>query len=198
MKIKLAILASGSGSNAEEIVKYFADNASIEVSLILSNKNDAGVLDRAKKLGIKALSFKVYEMSEGGMLNLLREHNIHFVVLAGFLLKIPEALIAAYPDRIFNIHPALLPKFGGKGMYGIHVHEAVLQAGEPKSGITIHLVNEEYDKGRILFQGMVDVLPDDTSKALASRVLTLEHKHYARVIEEYISSINEGTASMQD
>lgn len=197
MKFKLAILASGSGSNAEEIGNYFAQNALIEVALILSNKKDAGVFERASRMRIDSASFTVAEMREGHLLKKLQKHNIDFVVLAGFLLKIPVDLIKAYPNRIFNIHPALLPKFGGKGMYGSHVHKAVIEAGETESGVTIHLVNEEYDKGHILFQGKVAVRRDDTPDDLATRVLTVEHRNYAKVIEDYIISFNEETASKQ-
>lgn len=197
MKFKLAIFASGSGSNAEAIGNYFAQSEIIEVALILSNKKDAGVFERASRMGIDSDSFTVAEMREGQVLKKLHKHKIDFVVLAGFLLKIPEDLIMAYPNCIFNIHPALLPKFGGKGMYGSHVHEAVIKAGESESGVTIHLVNEEYDKGHILFQGKVPVLPNDTPDMLASRVLTVEHNNYAKVIEDYIISFNEETASKQ-
>ena len=183
MKKRIAILASGSGSNAENIAQYFAHNEKIEVSLIISNKADAYVLTRAQKLGIPAVVITGKEMRDSAkVLDLLTEYQIDFIVLAGYLLKIPEYLIETYPNAIINIHPALLPKFGGKGMYGDHVHEAVVAAGEKQSGITIHYVNENYDEGAILFQATCEVLPGDSPADVASKVHALEYKHFPEIV----------------
>lgn len=189
--IRIAIFASGSGSNAENISHYFATNESIEVSLIISNKRDAYVLERAKNLGIPSFSFSKAEFDEGVVvLETLREYNIDFIVLAGFLLKVSQPLIDAYPNRILNIHPALLPKYGGKGMYGDNVHKAVVDAGEKESGITIHYVNENYDEGDILFQATCEVLFDDSPDDVAQKVHELEYRNFPRVLErELLKSI---------
>ena len=184
--INLAILASGSGTNAEAIMKHFADHHTINVKLILTNKKDAGVIERAKRFNVPYEVFNKSQLESDWLLETLAAHSIDFVVLAGFLLMIPPNLIMAYPNKICNIHPALLPKFGGKGMYGQHVHEAVIEAGEKESGITIHLVNEHYDEGRILFQATCPVLAGDTPDDVASRIHKLEHEHYPRVVEEFV------------
>jgi len=186
---KIAVFASGSGSNAENIVRYFNAHSSVSVALILTNKADAYVLERARKLHIPSAVFSKKEMNEGdSVLNLLKENDIAWIILAGFLLKVPDNIIAAYPDRILNIHPALLPKYGGKGMYGSRVHEAVVVAGEKESGITIHLVNAHYDEGQVLFQATCPVLPSDSADDVASRVHALEYEHFPRVIEEVIQT----------
>lgn len=188
-KSRLAILASGSGSNAESIMKYFQNHPQIEVAAVMSNKADAFVLERAKKFNVPSRVFARNQFSEcDELLNWLEENKITHIVLAGFLLLIPEKLINAFPNRIVNIHPSLLPKFGGKGMYGIHVHEAVVAAKEKETGITIHLVNARYDDGKILAQKKCEVLPVDDAKMLAERVLTLEHEHYPKVIEQWALS----------
>lgn len=184
--IRLAIFASGSGTNAEAIMKRFVGHKSIRVELILTNKKDAGVIARAERLRVPCQVFNKTQLEEGWLLEPLKNHSIDYIILAGFLLKIPVSLIQVFPNRICNIHPALLPKYGGKGMYGHHVHEAVINAGEKESGITIHLVNEEYDKGRILFQATCPVLPEDSPDDLASRIHKLEHEHYPRVVEEFV------------
>lgn len=186
--VNIAIFASGSGSNAENIVRYFESHPCISVALILTNRTDAYVLERAKKLNIPAVVFSKTEMNESdSLLNLLIEKKIDWLVLAGFLLKVPDNLIAAFPDRILNIHPALLPKFGGKGMYGSRVHEAVVAAGEKESGITIHFVNNHYDEGQIAFQATCPVLPSDTPDDVANKVHALEYEHFPVVIEKIIS-----------
>jgi phosphoribosylglycinamide formyltransferase-1 len=186
--VNIAIFASGSGSNAENIVRYFESHPCISVSLILTNKTDAYVLERAKKLNISAMIFSKTEMNESdSLLNLLIEKKIDWLVLAGFLLKVPDNLIAAFPDRILNIHPALLPKYGGKGMYGSRVHEAVVAAGEKESGITIHFVNNHYDEGQIAFQATCPVLPSDSADDVANKVHALEYEHFPKVIEKIIS-----------
>ncbi len=187
--VKLAILASGSGSNAESIIQYFQNNEAISVACIGSNKKKAYVLERAKHHNIPRFHFYNSDLREDkGFLEGLRNYNIDYIILAGFLSMIPPYLIQAYPNRILNIHPSLLPKFGGKGMYGMHVHNAVKQAGEKESGMSIHLVNEAYDKGRILFQDRIQVSLEDKPEDIASKVLALEHRHYPLVIEEYILS----------
>ena len=180
----IAIFASGSGSNAENIVRYFRGKHGF---LILSNNRDAYVLERARKLGVPTAVFTRRELNEtDNVLQILQENKIDFVVLAGFLLKIPLNLIAAYPNKIVNIHPALLPKYGGKGMYGHHVHEAVVANGETESGISIHYVNEHYDEGSIIFQAKCAVLPTDTPEDVAGKVHRLEYEYFPQIIEKVI------------
>ena len=182
----LAIFASGSGTNAENIIKYFDSHASIHVKQVLSNKENAGVHLRAERLGVPSSTFSREEYEDSSFLSSLVD--IDYIVLAGFLWLIPQYLVKAFPGKIINIHPALLPNFGGKGMYGNHVHQAVIDAGETTSGITIHLVNEEYDKGEILFQASCSVEKADTAESLAAKIHALEYEHFPRVIEEYIVS----------
>ena len=184
--IRIAIFASGSGSNAESIMNYFKDHPEIRVSLILSNDPSAHVLQRAMNHGVSSRTFDRRSFREGEVMRILEQYNIDIIVLAGFLWLVPEMYIRRYP--ILNIHPALLPKFGGKGLYGIRVHRAVKDAGETESGMTIHEVNEEYDKGDILFQQKCEVLSTDTPEEIAARVLKLEHRHYPRVIEEFATN----------
>ncbi|MDR1370710.1 MAG: phosphoribosylglycinamide formyltransferase [Dysgonamonadaceae bacterium] len=186
---KIAIFASGSGSNAENIINYFADNDHVTFPLIVCNKVDAFVHERAKKLNIPSYTFKKSEFEEGEVLTLLKKEKIDLIILAGFLLKIPENILNAYPHHIINVHPALLPKFGGKGMYGMHVHEAVVASGENESGITIHYVNENYDEGQIIFQAGCKVLPTDTPQDVAEKIHALEYEHFPEVIEKVINRI---------
>ena len=181
--MRLAILASGSGSNAEKIMEHFADSSKGVIALVASNKADAGVLVRAEKFGVHTFTFTRKEMEAGVLLAKLQEEQIDWVILAGFLLKVPDELIRAFPERMVNIHPALLPNYGGKGMYGHHVHEAVKAAGDPVSGITIHIVNEHYDEGKIIFQAATAIAPEDSTESIAQKVLALEHKYFAGVIE---------------
>lgn len=183
---RIAILASGSGSNAEKIMEYFQHSDRAQIALVASNKAEAFVLERAKKFGVPTFVFSRKEMDAGLLTQQLLAENIDWVILAGFLLKIPDELTLTYSDRMVNIHPALLPKFGGKGMYGMHVHEAVKAAGETETGITIHLVNEHYDEGRIIFQASTPVSPVDSPEDIAQKVHALEHKHFPRVIEELV------------
>ncbi|MEX2511878.1 MAG: phosphoribosylglycinamide formyltransferase [Cyclobacteriaceae bacterium] len=183
---KLAILASGNGSNAEKIMEYFRNSTKGKVVMVGSNKLEAQVLERAKKFNIPTFTFSRKEMNEGKLEKKLRSEKIDFLVLAGFMLKIPEKLIHAFPDRIVNIHPALLPDYGGKGMYGMNVHKAVIEAGEKETGITIHLVNENYDEGKIIFQTAIPLFPEDTPELVAERIHLLEHKYYSNVIESLI------------
>lgn len=186
---KIAIFASGSGSNAENITRYFFSSETINVALVLSNKPTAGVHERIKRLGVPSFSFTREEFSSGEkIVAILSEYSIDLIVLAGFMSKISHSLLKAYPNRIINIHPALLPKFGGKGMYGIHVHEAVIASTEPKSGITIHYINEHYDEGEVIFQASCPVYSTDTPEILAERVHSLEYKHYPEVIKKLLSA----------
>ncbi len=186
-KTKLAIFASGGGSNAEKIIEYFSTSVDVEVSLILSNNANAYVLERAANHNIPSFTFNASELHDSEkVIDALAAHDIHWIVLAGFLQLIPLPMIKKYNNRIINIHPALLPQYGGKGMYGHHVHRAVFNNFEKESGITIHLVNEEYDKGRILFQTTVKLTTTDTPDLIASKVLQLEHEHYAPIIENTI------------
>ncbi|MDX9770244.1 MAG: phosphoribosylglycinamide formyltransferase [Tenuifilaceae bacterium] len=187
---RIAILASGSGSNAENINTWFSGSKLAKVSLILTDNPHAFVLERAQRMGIEALVFTPAELRSGIVLATLQSKKIDFVVLAGFLKLIPVALVEAYRGKIINIHPALLPKFGGKGMYGDRVHKAVVDAGETESGITIHYVNEHYDEGHIVFQAKCPVSIDDTPETVAQKVHALEYAHYPRVIEELISNLD--------
>lgn len=186
MDLNIAIFASGSGTNAEQLVKHFSQVDGINTTVILSNKPEAYVLERAKKLGITAITFSKTEFITPDFLKVLERHEVDYIVLAGFLWKIPDYLIQAFENKIINIHPSLLPKYGGKGMYGSHVHEAVIAQKEKTSGITIHLVNEKYDDGRILFQASCDISPEDTPDALASRIHALEHQYFPQIVEDYI------------
>lgn len=185
--IHLALFASGSGSNVENIVKHFINHPTIKVTTILCNNPNAGVIDRAKRLDIPYVVFSKKELEDGTVGKLLQQNSIDFIVLAGFLLKFPENLTKKYTHKIINIHPALLPKYGGKGMYGMHVHNAVVTHKEKESGITIHYVNENYDEGAIIFQDSVEVLPTDSAEDVAQKIHALEYKHFPRVIEQIIS-----------
>ena len=190
--IDIAIFASGSGSNAENIADYFRSSADIQVSLIISNKRDAYVHERARKLGIPSLTFSKEAFDEGTpLLETLRAYHTDFIVLAGFLLKVSQPLLDAYPNRIVNIHPALLPAYGGRGMYGERVHRAVVDAGETASGITIHYVNAHYDEGHIIFQATCKVEADDTPDDVAGKVHLLEYAHYPEVIASLVKKITE-------
>ena len=190
--IRLSIFASGAGSNAQKMIDYFLNSTIATIALIVCNKPGAGVLSIAKKESIPSLLIEKENFFRGdAYLPQLKEAGIDFIVLAGFLWKIPTTLIEAYPKRIVNIHPALLPKFGGRGMYGQYVHEAVLQAGEMESGITIHYVDEHYDNGDVIFQTACPVLDGDTPETIAQRIHLLEHLHYPRVVEEAVKNIEE-------
>lgn len=188
---KIAILASGSGSNAENIANYFKGSDYAEVSFIIANTPDAYVIERAKRLDIEyAVVTKAQFMEADSIIDMLKERDIDFVVLAGFLLLVPAKLIQAYPGRIVNIHPALLPKHGGKGMYGDRVHKAVVESGDTESGITIHLIDEQYDKGTTFFQAKCPVLPTDTPDDVATKVHALEYEHFPHVIEEILYTLD--------
>jgi len=190
----IAIFASGTGSNAQKIIEYFEARAvahpgkrPIKVSLIVCNVPGAGVLNIAKEKGIPTLLINKNEFLTSGYVESLRNLEINFIVLAGFLWKVPEVLVNAFPKAIVNIHPALLPQYGGKGMYGAKVHEAVIAAGEKESGISIHWVNEHYDEGDIIFQATCSVDASDTSISLANKIHSLEHTHFAPTIEKLLS-----------
>jgi phosphoribosylglycinamide formyltransferase 1 len=184
---RLAIFASGSGSNAEKIAEYFKNHPNIEISLILSNNPQAGVIARARKFQIPVVLFdKKTFYDTKRIVELLQNQHIDLVVLAGFMMLIPEAMVQAFPNKIINIHPALLPKYGGKGMYGHFVHEAVVAAQESESGITIHYVNEHYDEGTIIFQASCPVSPSDTPEDVAKKVQVLEHQHFPEVVEQVL------------
>jgi phosphoribosylglycinamide formyltransferase 1 len=183
----IAILASGSGTNAENIIKYFSNQNTAKVSLVLSNKRHAMVLKRAEAHNIRTVFFEHKEFYvTGKVLRYLGLYKIDFVVLAGFLWLVPENLIELYPGRIINIHPALLPGYGGKGMYGDAVHKAVISNQDKESGITIHYVNKKYDEGDIIFQARCNVDPADTPDSLAEKVHALEYQHYPRIIEDLV------------
>ena len=181
---RIAIFASGEGTNAERIIRYFEGNKAVEITLVVTNKEQAGVIRRAENLKVPAMYLPAKDFKEGKINEVMRQHQIDFIVLAGFLLHVPDSLLEDYPNRMINIHPSLLPKFGGKGMYGSRVHEAVLAAGEQESGITIHYVNGNYDEGAVIRQAKCPVLPDDTPDTLASRVHGLEYEYFPVVIEE--------------
>lgn len=183
----IAIFASGSGTNAENITHYFSKSETIKVALVLSNHQEAGVHARVNPLGVPSFVFSKEDFRDGTpILQKLAEYDIDFIVLAGFMSKIPDLLLKAFPERIVNIHPALLPKYGGKGMYGMHVHKAVVAAGEKVSGITIHYVNENYDEGAVIFQAQCQLSSDDTPESVATKVHALEYEYYPKVIEKLL------------
>lgn len=188
MQKNIVILASGSGTNTENIIRYFQSSDVARVVLVVSNKADAYVLERAKRLQVPSLVIPRDKFLESGYAcSVLQEYHADLVVLAGFLLRIPDDMLAAYPQRIVNIHPSLLPKYGGKGMYGDKVHQAVVAAGEKESGITIHYIDGHFDEGVTIFQAKCPVLPDDTPEEVAHKVHALEYEHYPKVIERILA-----------
>lgn len=185
--IQLAILASGNGTNAQQIAEYFADRTDVNVNVIIYNKKDAYVARRAEALGIESHYFNRRDFFEtDNVLLFLRERQIDYLILAGFLLLVPENLLKAFPDRIINIHPALLPKYGGKGMYGHNVHEAVVANHETETGITIHIVDQHYDRGTTLFQARCNVAPTDTADDVAAKIHLLEKAWFPKVIDAFV------------
>jgi phosphoribosylglycinamide formyltransferase 1 len=189
-KKRIAIFASGSGSNAQKIFEYFKDSDIAEVSCVLTNKKEAYVIERAALFNIPVLVFSRKECYETNILvEYLKEKKIDLIVLAGFLWLVPENIIHEFPNRIVNIHPALLPKYGGKGMYGSFVHQAVIENKERESGITIHFANLQFDEGEIILQGTCEVTPDDTVETLAKKVQKLEHELYPKAIENIIKNL---------
>jgi phosphoribosylglycinamide formyltransferase-1 len=188
--IKVVILASGSGSNAENLVRYFRNNDSVRIESIGTNNPQAGVIARAEKLGVRSFVFSSEDFKEDkGMPDKLKEHGADYLVLAGFLLLVPKRIIEAFPGRIINIHPALLPAFGGRGYYGSRVHQSVIDSGAIMSGITIHQVNEKYDAGEIIFQAACHVDKTETASTLAEKIHRLEHAYYPVVLEKLLSGL---------
>ncbi len=183
----IVLFASGSGSNVENIVHYFHGHPTVTISGVLTNKRDAKVIDRCNRLNINALYFnKQAFYGSNCVLDVLRSLNPDLIVLAGFLWKMPKNILESFPEKIVNIHPALLPKYGGKGMYGINVHKAVRQNHDPETGITIHYVNENYDEGAIIHQAKTLVLPEDSPEMIAEKVHKLEYEHFPRTLEKLL------------
>lgn len=184
--INLAIFASGSGSNAMAIIKYFGQNAKAKICCVVTDNPEAGVISKAQEKGVKVFYADNSIRNSGALLNYLKSNNIDFIVLAGYLKKMGKSIVETYSNSILNIHPSLLPDYGGKGMYGLHVHMAVIQHQEQYSGITIHLVNQQFDDGRILFQKSLAVSNEDTPESLAVKINTIELKYYPAVVEAYL------------
>lgn len=190
MRRNIAIFASGDGTNAENIIRYFREKGSADVRLVLTNRQQALVLERAERLGVPCAWISKEQWLNGeAVLEALARQAIDFVVLAGFLLRVPDSVLHIYTHKMINIHPSLLPKFGGKGMYGNRVHEAVLAAGESESGITIHYTSEHYDEGAVICQHKCPVLPGDTPETLAQRIHALEYEYYPKVIEQLLQTL---------
>jgi phosphoribosylglycinamide formyltransferase-1 len=188
---QIVLLASGSGSNVENIVRYFEHDPNVVIAAVFTNKRDAKVLDRCDRLKVNALSFNKHAFTDSNcIINILASLTPDLIVLAGFLWKIPQQLVHAFPNKIINIHPALLPKYGGKGMYGMHVHKAVKENNETETGITIHYVNENYDEGAIIHQAKTTVLSEDTPESIAEKIHELEFEHFPSVIEKLLSNKN--------
>ena len=185
---RIVIFASGSGTNAENLIKFFHNSDNVSVIQVLTNNPHAKVLDRCKRLSVSALSFnKTAFTKTDDVLNILKASKPDLIVLAGFLWKFPENILNAFPKKVINIHPALLPKYGGKGMYGMHVHEAVSANKEKETGITIHYVNEHYDEGTIIFQAKCSVLPTDSATNIADKIHELEMEHFPKVVERLLN-----------
>lgn len=184
---RIAIFASGNGTNAQKFFDYFNKHPFIEIGLLLCNKPDAKVLERARMASIETFVFSIQDLNlTPKVFNVLKAKSVDFIVLAGFMLLVPENITREWAKRIVNIHPALLPKYGGKGMYGDNVHKAVLAAGEKVSGISIHYVNSVYDDGDVIFQAECEVFPNDTPDTLSQRIHALEHLHYPLVVEKLL------------
>jgi len=188
-KTNIVLFASGGGSNVLRICQYFENNSKIQVAALFCNKSNAGVMDRVKPFGIPTFLFSKTQLESGEVLIKLKSIAPKLIVLAGFLLKLPQQIVSQFRRKIINIHPSLLPKFGGKGMYGIHVHQAVKNKGDTSTGMTIHYVDEQYDSGDIIFQKSVDIAPTDTPEDIAQKVLKLEHYYYASVIHALIEDL---------
>ncbi len=185
----IALFASGNGTNVQQIAEYFKENKTILVSCVVVNRKKIFVIERAKKLGLECFYFNREDFySSDKVLNLLKQRNIDYIILAGFLWLIPQNILSAYQQKIINIHPALLPKYGGKGMFGHNVHEAVIKNHEKESGITIHYVNQEYDKGDIIFQTKCKLTPEDTPDTLAEKIHLLEKEYFPQIIERVINN----------
>lgn len=186
--INAAIFASGEGTNAENLFNYFANDPRIKIKLVVTNKDDAGIVARAEKYkkNVQIVSKTALENYSSQLIEFLKVEKIDLIILAGFLLKIPEAFIKAFPDKIINLHPALLPKYGGAGMYGMNVHKAVIENKETESGITVHFVNEEYDKGKIILQASTVILDTDTPESLAKKIQQLEFEYLPKAVEKFL------------
>lgn len=186
-KKKIAVFASGKGTNAENLINYFKNNPLAEVVLVLANNPNAEVINRAENLNVTTFLFNKEQLNQSNeVVSALKKAEIDWIVLAGFLLKFPQSIIEAFPNHIINIHPALLPKYGGKGMYGMNVHRAVVENGEKETGISIHYVNENYDEGAIIFQAKTDISASDTPESVAYKVHQLEFEHFPKVVEKLI------------
>ena len=186
---KIVVFASGSGTNAENIIKYFAKTKNGTVEAVFTNNQSAAVIEKAKNYGIPTISFSKEQLNESFVLQKINELRPDLIVLAGFLLKFPENIIAAYPDKIINIHPALLPKYGGKGMYGMYIHRAIVGNKEVETGITIHFVDENYDEGNIIFQKKIALSGDETPEEVAGKIHQLEQKYFPQVIEKLLKKL---------
>ena len=183
---KIVVFASGSGTNAENIIQYFSKNGVGSVAAVFTNKANAGVIERAKKYNVPVEIFSKEDLIEGKVLQKLNDIAVDWIILAGFLLKFPENIVKVYPNRIINIHPALLPKYGGKGMYGMHIHKAIVDNKELETGITIHYVNENYDEGAIIFQKNVVLSGKETTEDVAAKIHLLEQEHFPKVIRSLL------------
>ena len=186
---RIAVFASGRGTNAQNLISFFSKNDTGRVTLVLSDKKEAGVISLVKDMGVDIVVFDGEELRDGTILDLLQKHEIDFIVLAGFLRMVPMDIIEKYRHRIVNIHPSLLPKYGGRGMYGMNIHRAVIENRERESGITIHHVSEVCDDGDIIFQTKVEITDTDTPESLAAKISRLEMEHFPRVVEKIISSL---------
>ena len=184
----IVVFASGSGSNAIKIYEYFQKNQSVNIEALYCNKKSAPVIQKFQNIGIKTIVFEKNKLQDGGVLKTLLSLNPRLIILAGFLLKMPEEIISNFENRIINIHPALLPSYGGKGMYGINIHRSVVENSELFSGLTIHYVNKDYDKGAIIFQEKVELSKNETAENLSKKILKLEHLHYPRIIEKLLKN----------
>lgn len=188
---RIVIFASGSGTNAENLIKFFRNGDHVSVIQVLTNNPHAKVLERAKKLNVSALSFNKVAFTEtNDVLNILKNSKPDLIVLAGFLWKFPSHILNTFPNKVINIHPALLPQYGGKGMYGMHVHQAVVKNKETETGITIHYVNEHYDEGAIIFQAKCNIGANYTAEDVAAKIHELEMEHFPKVVEQIVNSIN--------
>jgi len=186
--INAAIFASGEGTNAENIIKHFTNDPRIKIKLVITNRDDAGVVARAEKYkkNVQIIGKEALNNYSDKIIEFLKTEKIDLIILAGFLLKMPEAFVKTFPNKIVNIHPALLPKYGGKGMYGMNVHKAVIENKDTESGISIHFVNEEYDKGELILQQTCKVEPGDTAETLAQKIRALEHEYFPKAIEKLL------------
>ena len=186
--INAAIFASGEGTNAENLFQYFANDSRIKIKLVVTNKDNAGVITRAEKYkkNVQIISKQALENYSDKFIEFLKVEHIDLIILAGFLVKIPESFVKAFPDKIINLHPSLLPKYGGKGMYGMNVHKAVIENGETESGITIHFVNEDYDKGKIIIQAKCKVDSNETAESLSKKIQQLEFEYLPKAVEQFL------------